>query len=134
MNGLVRQLVRFGLVGLVNTSVGLLAIYALMYVFQVSPGFANAGGYALGLCISFLLNRDWTFQDNSKICQTLPRYLAVAAVCYSLNLAIVLSAVHMLGIDPYVAQLLGIVAYTACMFVGCRLFVFGARTSHTNTI
>jgi putative flippase GtrA len=57
MIGLVRQSLRFGAVGVVNTAIGLTAIYALMFFFGVGPILANAVGYAIGLVISFAPNR-----------------------------------------------------------------------------
>lgn len=39
------QVLRFGTVGLVNTAVGLFAIYVLMYVFDTNLLIANASGY-----------------------------------------------------------------------------------------
>lgn len=129
MTGLLRQSLRFGTVGLVNTAIGLAAIYAVMFFFQTGPAIANAVGYAFGLAVSFLLNRIWTFNSNRPVTHVLPQYLLVAAIAYLLNLSVVLAAISYFSANHYLAQLLGVGIYTVCMFFGCRWFVFAPQHS-----
>jgi len=124
MNKLILQAIKFGAVGLVNTAIGLFAIYALMYFFDVSPIAANAFGYILGLIVSYLLNRMWTFRNDRSAPYSIAKFVVVAAVAYAINLAIVLCVIDVVGANPYVAQLAGIFFYTFIMFFGCRFFVF----------
>jgi len=133
MTGLVRQSLRFAAVGLVNTAIGLAAIYAVMFFFQTGPALANAVGYAIGLAVSFLLNRTWTFNSNRPAAHVLPQYLLVAVIAYLLNLGAVLAAISFFSVNLYLAQLLGVGIYTICMFFGCRWFVF-ARTAFERTL
>ena len=131
MMALVRQSLRFGAVGIVNTLIGLSAIYALMFFLGAGPAIANVVGYAIGLAVSFALNRVWTFKSTQPIRHVLPRYLITAGVCYLLNLGIVLLCTAHLSANPYWAQLVGIGIYTICMFLGCRWYVFIRRPSTT---
>lgn len=124
MTGLISQTQRFAVVGLINTGIGLAAIYALMFFFQSGAGVANAIGYLIGLAVSFLLNRTWTFNSRRPVANVLPKYLLVAAISYLLNLGAVLTVIWYFSANPYLAQLLGVGIYTLCMFFGCRLFVF----------
>lgn len=124
MTELVRQSLRFGVVGLANTAIGLAAIYALMFFWDVSPSKANALGYSLGMTVSFVLNRVWTFGSNRSVAQELPKYLLVVAVSYLLNLGLVITAISNFAFNPYLAQLLGVGVYTVFVFSGCRRFVF----------
>jgi len=126
---LIRQAVRFGLVGLINTGVGLLAIYAVLYFGSTGPVIANAAGYAIGLAVSFVLNRLWTFEDRSAIKRVLPRYLVTAGVAYLCNLAVVVAGTGYFHVNPYAIQPLGIILYTAIMFFGCRCYVFAGTES-----
>jgi len=118
------QLFRFLLVGLANTGVGLLCIWGAMRFLELSVVAANFIGYGCGLAVSFTLNRSWTFSSNEAIARSLPRWLAMAVVAYVVNLVIVLAAHRLGGVDPYLAQPLGIGAYTAIMFLGSRCYVF----------
>jgi putative flippase GtrA len=124
MSGLISQSLRFGTVGLANTAIGLLAIYAVIFFFNTGPAIANAIGYAIGLAVSFTLNRLWTFSDSRSIAKVLPRYLYTAAISYLLNLSVVLIGAHHFGMGPYLVQLFGVSVYTMFMFLGCRWFVF----------
>jgi putative flippase GtrA len=124
MSGLIRQSLRFGTVGLANTAIGLLAIYAVIFFFNTGAAAANAIGYAIGLAVSFTLNRLWTFSDNRSIAKVLPRYLFTAAISYLLNLSVVLICTNHFGVGPYLVQFFGIGVYTMVMFLGCRWFVF----------
>ena len=131
MTNIARQALRFGLVGLCNTAIGLLSIYAVLYFFAADPAIANAIGYAIGLVVSFVLNRLWTFSDNRSISTVLPRYLMIAGISYLLNLSVVLVGTHYFGVGPYLVQFFGIGTYTVAMFLGCRWFVFRA-TLHSD--
>jgi putative flippase GtrA len=124
MTGFIRQALRFGLVGIANTSIGLMAIYAVLYFFSTNPAIANASGYAIGMVVSFILNRTWTFRDSRSITNVLPRYIFIAAISYLINLAVVLVGTYHFAVGPYLIQLFGIGIYTLAMFLGCRWFVF----------
>ena len=126
---LIVQALRFGLVGLANTAIGLIAIYSAIFFFDAGPVAANAFGYALGMGVSFLLNRIWTFSDSQAISKVLPRYLFAAALAYSSNLAMVLTLPRFFNVGRYEVQLCGIVVYTFLMFFLCRLYVFKRFTS-----
>jgi putative flippase GtrA len=129
MTELLRQSARFATVGLLNTAIGLAAIYAVMYFFRTGPAIANAVGYLLGIVVSFSLNRVWTFKSKRPAAQALPMFLLVAGFSYALNLAGVILSISYLSINTYLSQLVGVSTYTVCMFFGCRWFVFiPART------
>jgi putative flippase GtrA len=119
-----QQLLRFSTVGVLNSIVGLLCIWGAMYFLGLGEVAANLLGYAIGLVVSFSLNRTWTFSDRGDASRSFPRWLALAGVAYVVNLAVVIAAYRVVGIDPYLAQPLGIAAYTAIMFFGSRAFVF----------
>lgn len=125
MKRLLQHSIRFGAVGLVNTAIGLGTIYALMLFFRADPAFANAVGYSVGLTVSFVLNRGWTFQDTRPTSRVLPRFLLIVAGAYLVNLGAVLAATLHFSANPYLAQVLGVAVYTICMFLGCRV-VFSA--------
>ena len=128
MSGLIRQSLRFAAVGSVNTAIGLIAIFAVIFFFNANPALANAIGYAIGLAVSFVLNRFWTFGDTQSIVKVLPSYVLAAAVSYLLNLSVVLLGTSHFGVGPYLVQFFGISVYTVTMFLGCRWFVFQAPT------
>lgn len=124
MIALAIQTVKFLLVGVLNTLTGLAAIYAVMYFTSLDPLTANAIGYTVGLAISFTLNSIWTFKNNNPARHSLPKYILCAIIAYLLNAATVTLALNILKINPYIAQLYGIVIYSIFMFIACKLFIF----------
>ncbi|WP_232492490.1 GtrA family protein [Novosphingobium kaempferiae] len=121
---MLKSALRFGLVGLLNTLVGLAVIAALLHV-GAGDYLANAGGYAVGLCLSFTLNRIWTFEVRGPVAAgEAGRFLLAFALAYSVNLA-VLTMMRGLGFaQSLIGQGAGIVAYSVCFFLLSRAFVF----------
>jgi putative flippase GtrA len=124
MRTLFRQTVRFGAVGLLNTIVGLTAIYSVLFFFRAGPIIANVIGYSIGLILSFFLNRNWTFDQAGTGHAKLPAFLLVVGLSYLCNLGVVAAGSYVFGLSPYLAQLFGVPIYTTAMFLGCRMFVF----------
>lgn len=124
INDLIRQGLRFFLVGLINTAIGLGCIYVLLYFTKAGPFIANGIGYAIGLSVSFMLNRSWTFDHKGDFKQVFLRYLTVVAVAYLCNFAVVYHVIHYFQCNPYLAQPIGIVVYSGITFIGAKLFVF----------
>jgi putative flippase GtrA len=132
MRDLLGQSLRFAAVGVANTLIGVAAIYALMYFLRSGPLAANFFGYLIGLAFSFSLNRLWTFKSAGAVANDLPKYLLVAAASYLVNAGIVSATVTGSTVNPYLAQLLGLGAYTVSFFVGCRVFVFAAPENRSD--
>ena len=114
---------RFLLVGIVNTLVGLASIFAAKGIFGMGDVAANALGYGIGLLTSFSLNRSWTFCHKGPVVRAVVAFLIAQAVAYSLNLACVLGMIKY-GIDSYLAQALGVPPYMVVSYLGSRYFAF----------
>lgn len=111
-------------VGALNTLLGLLVIYAAKWFLQFGDAAANALGYAVGLSISFMLNGSWTFAYRGPRLPAFGRFLLAMALAYCANLMTVLSAIHLLGVNGYVAQALGIPPFTLTSFLASKYMVF----------
>jgi glycosyltransferase involved in cell wall biosynthesis/putative flippase GtrA len=117
-------LIRYLLVGVVNMISGLSIIYLAMYYLQLEVGYANALGYAIGVLLSFMLNKKWTFKSSNHALYSLMRFILVLLVAYAANLVTVLFILDKFQVNPYIAQALGIIPYTFIGFLGSRYFVF----------
>lgn len=124
MKELLVESIRFALIGAANSAIGLAVIFAAMCQLDTAPIAANLLGYSAGWGVSFLLNRSWTFGSNCPIAGALARYLMVVLVSYLLNVGVVVWAMALQSVNPYFAQAIGMVIYTASAFAGCRWFVF----------
>jgi putative flippase GtrA len=123
-------MVKFGITGLLNTGVGLGAIYALKWFWEINDTPANAAGYAVGLLFSLVVNSRWTFRSRQKLLIVAPKYLLVIAVAYALNLTCVKFFIHHLQINSYLAQAIGIAPYTAFTYSASRWWIFRRDIQH----
>ena len=117
---------RFLLVGLGNTLSGLAVIFVAK-AFGADDVTANVTGYAIGMALSFVLNKRWAFRHDGPVLPALARFVAVLAVAYAANLAVVLSAIHWFSLDSYVSQALGVPAYAVLSYIGSRRYAFPER-------
>ena len=60
------RIIRFGLVGVLNTSVDFGLFALLFYVVEWPLLAANAAAYSVAVVNSYLLNKGWTFGDTSR--------------------------------------------------------------------
>lgn len=128
---LILRALRFAGVGIFNTAIGLSVIWLLMWV-GLNPWLANAGGYAVGLAVSYTLNRIWTFDAGAKP-HRIGAYLLAFAASYTLNIAVLTLCYLSAGMNPYLAQLFASAAYTITFFILCQWVVFaksGKRGAH----
>lgn len=126
---MVKAAARFGLVGIANTLVGL-AVIALLLHFGAGDYLANAVSYAIGICLSFVLNRTFTFRVRGRVAaHEVHRFLAVFAISYAANLG-VLTLMRAAGFaETLIAQGAAMIAYSTVFFLLSRRFVFGPRPS-----
>lgn len=115
--------IRFCLVGLVNTAVGLSLIYAGKFIFGLGDILANAIGYAIGLMVSFTLNSRWTFRYDGPVWPALLRFLVTFAISYAANIATVLAVIGAGG-NSYLAHAIAVVPYTTTFYLLSRFMVF----------
>ena len=116
--------VRFVIVGGVNTSVGLSVIFGAKFFFGFGDVAANAVGYSIGLTVSFLLNRSWTFRDTGPVWAAAIRFFLAFAASYALNLSTVLLLIHRTGMNAYLSQSIGVPVYTICFYLLSKFIVF----------
>lgn len=126
-NGLLHEAGKFLTVGVANTVIGLLIIYAAKWFLQLGDVAANALGYSVGLLISFALHSRWTFGYLGSHLHALAKFLLVALVAYGVNLLTVVIAIQYFNLNSYVAQAMGIPTYTLTSFFANKYFVFRTK-------
>ncbi len=119
-----RQTGRYLATGVANTALGLLVIYLLMGL-GLHHWLANAGGYAAGLALSFIVNRAWTFERRGpNWVRDIAPFAAVFATAYLVNLAAILGLIDGLGANRHMAQLVGVLLFATVNFAGLKYVVF----------
>lgn len=119
----VLQLVRFGLVGSINTGLTL-AAYAVLVALHAPVALAGAGGWAVGAVNGFVLNRAWTFRGTARGAVPAARYAVVALAGSGLNAALVSIAVSEQHLPRIAGELAVLPPVTVLSFVLCRSWVF----------
>lgn len=130
MKQLAGAAVRYGLVGVLNTAVGYAVILALDLGLRLNPFLANAGGYAVGLLVSFALSRGFVFRSRDSVRKAGPRYLIAVAASFLLNQLVMGAARPLLpdtALGHAASQLAGMASYTVALFLISYFWVFPQR-------
>ena len=115
------QFIKYNLIGIINTLIGVSIILGLMYV-GISSTVSNMIGYAIGAVISYVLNSRYTFSSTVNTKENMIKFFMVLGVAYILNF---ITLQYLLPIlNPYLAQLGAAVVYTVSSFLLARYFVF----------
>lgn len=122
----VRQLLRFGMVGLATNAAGYL-VYLLVTSLGAPPKAAMTVLYAVGASLGFFGNRRYTFRHEGTALSTGWRYLLAHGCGYLLNLAIQLLVADHLGYPHELAQGLAVFVVAAFLFAAFRFVVFAQR-------
>jgi len=118
------QFIKFGIVGVVNTLLTALTIWILLKVFYCSDYVSNITGYIVGLVNSFIWNRKWTFASNTKVKDTVLKFIITFAISYCIQLGNLYILLNYSGIDPYICQILSIGVYTIANFTINKYYTF----------
>jgi putative flippase GtrA len=124
--------VRFLLVGVINTLVGLSTIFILLDL-TVNYWISTFIGNGIGAFVSFLLNRRFTFQSRISIQKGAPTFFIVILLCYlgsylTSNWLVTLITPSFFFISSLtqqdIAVLIGTCLYTLTNYLGQKYFVF----------
>lgn len=116
-----RTVLRYGLVGIGNTILGLGTIYIGRQF--VSDFAANLIAYLIVVPVSFVTHRDWSFRDAGKRFPAFVRFLPTVGIGYLINLG-VLNAGLAAGVNAYVVQAAAIAVYVGTTYLLSRYVVF----------
>lgn len=125
----VKRFSRYGLVGL-GTNLSLYALFVLLVRVGVSPVLSAGVCYGLGVAMSYVLNRKWTFASSDGHRHDLPKFM----IAYGVGLVSTLLTISLLlrWLPAEFAQIVNI-GVTAVMIYTClRLLRFGMGTGHAH--
>lgn len=124
------ELIKFLLVGVINTIVGTGSMFLFYNVFHFSYWISSASNYVLGGTCSYFLNKYFTFKDNKKSFIQILVFIVNLVVCYyiayffSKVLIYRIISSYSEAVKDNVAMLTGEVLYTIINFLGQKLLVF----------
>lgn len=146
------QLIKYGLVGVLNTLLTAVVIWGVLFFFSRRNGneplsasamfLANSLGYLVGLVNSFILNRNWTFKSRLDWKRSFVRFLLAFGICYVVQLCLVLWLNQYIVeqewqimlyrytftlTSAYACQLVGIIVYAILNFLLNKYCIFNDK-------
>ncbi len=124
------SLVRFGLVGVLNTVVGTSIMFVMYNVFHFSYWLSSFANYFFGSILSFFLNKYFTFRSKTRSFKEVVRFVINIAVCYLLAYGISKPLMlHLLSgrsqsFRENMAMVTGMVLFVILNYLGQRFFTF----------
>ena len=128
------KLLKFILVGVVNTLVGMAIMFGLYYLAHCSYWVSSAANYILTSILSYFLNKYFTFQNRERSVGQVVRFVVNIAVCYGLAygiakpLCLQLLANASTTVRDNVSMLVGMCLFTGLNYLGQRLFAFRTKS------
>jgi glycosyltransferase involved in cell wall biosynthesis len=130
-----KQALRFMSVGVINTGIDFV-VYILLTripVIALSITAAKFLSFLSGTISSFILNRTWTFQIQSKVrLAEIIRFYSVVSISLVVNIVVMSFLTNVLGIYDLVALLLTTVFTFAASFTLSKAWVFIKETPRQN--
>ena len=113
---------RYGIVGIASNLFCFLVFLGLIAM-NVRPVLASGMVYILGLTISYIANRSWSFRSTSGHRQDLPRFL----ISYGIGLVFSMASMWVLimGMHPAIAQIITTLLAAVVIYSCLTLFKFG---------
>lgn len=118
------QVIKFCLVGILNTIVGYGAFFILVpYLYYL---LALLIAHIIGVIHSFLWNKFWIFRTRKTSMGEFIKFNAVYVIVFAVNAIALFVCVDLVSIDPKLAQLLLLPVITGISFFGQKLWTFKA--------
>lgn len=129
------SLIRFGMVGVLNTLVGTTIMFVLYNKMHCTYWQSSSANYFFGSILSFFLNKHFTFRSKGRSLGEIVRFVVNIAVCYSIAYGVAKPLMlHLLEgysvqVRENVAMLVGMVFFVGLNYLGQRFFTFRSRGS-----
>ena len=123
-----RQLIRYGLVGVVS-NLTIYLVYLLITYLGVEPKQAMTLVYIIGASIGFVGNRQWTFAHRGDSASAALRYMLAHLFGYLINFLILFTFVDRLGYAHQWVQAVAILIVAGFLFIVFKYFVFAKDQS-----
>ena len=124
------KLVKFLIVGVVNTAIGAGVMFLLYNLAHCSYWISSACNYIVGGVVSFFLNKYFTFKNTQKSLRQIGLFVFNLAVCYMAAYVLAKWMIYRMfanqseNMKDNIALFLGMCIYTGLNYIGQRFVVF----------
>ncbi|WP_057872809.1 GtrA family protein [Liquorilactobacillus ghanensis] len=125
-----RTVLKFILVGVINTGVGMAIMFGCYNLLHWSYWWSSAANYIIGSILSFFLNKYFTFQNTEHSWRQVLTFIFNILCCYFLAYGLAKPLVSQVfqnfdtSLRDNIAMLVGAVLFTALNYVGQRFWIF----------
>lgn len=119
-----KSLIRFAIVGVINTLVTVIINTVCLEVFGIHYNISWVIGFIGGVINSYIMNKLWTFESKKKSVKEMVQFLVVSLISLSittLGLRFFIEKVHL---TKFVAQFPTIVLSQIVNYTGYKFWVF----------
>lgn len=127
----IRQIVRYGLVGLLSNAAGYL-LYLLLTALGGSPKATMTGLYCLAATLGFFGNRQWTFADRGNPAAAAARYALAHLLGYAINFSLLWVLVDHYDFPHQAVQAGAVFVVALFLFVLFRTLVFTRQAQESS--
>jgi putative flippase GtrA len=122
---MLKQFVKFALVGVLNTAIHYGVFYSLFEFAGLYYVLASGIGFGLAVTNSYFCNKFWTFKSRkADVRREFAKFFIVNIVSLSINLACMAVLVELFAMYPPVAQLVTIGITLVINFLGNKFWTF----------
>lgn len=127
--------IRFIIVGVMNTVIGLVAMLIAYNVFHLGYWISSAMDYIVGSIFSYFANKHFTFQSQRKSRMEIVSFIINIIVCYVLAYSIARPLIEMilknislsLSVKEQISMIFGMCIFIVLNYFGQKFFVFRKR-------
>lgn len=119
-----KQLIKFGLVGVLNTFITFI-VYNILNYFGINYFISNGIGYVAGVANSYVWNKNWVFNSKGeKDTSLIFKFIVVNVISFAVNSFVLSLSIKYITSNKTIAQLPAIVAGMAVNYVLNKIWTF----------
>lgn len=127
--------VKFLLVGIINTIVGTGTMFLAYNLLGFSYWISSAANYIAGSVVSYILNKNFTFQNKERSMKIVIKFVVNIAICYFIAYGVAKPLVKAILSSQSVkmqdngAMWVGMCLFVGLNYLGQRYFTFNSHNS-----
>ncbi|MPL95152.1 hypothetical protein SDC9_41318 [bioreactor metagenome] len=126
------QIIKFIIVGIANTVLSAIIMFFLYNFAKFGYWGSTSVSYVIGSILSFILNKNFTFNNKGSIRKTLLKFIINVTICYLLAYSIAEPFISLLlnglsmskSVTDQISMLFGMILYTGLNYFGQKYFAF----------
>ena len=119
-----KEFLKYVIAGFINAFIGYGVFLTLIRWAGYSPEIANGICYIIAIFFAFLLNRFFVFQGSKISKSTFLRFIFAFVCAFIINQAVLFVLFRIFSIQPEIAQIFSMIAYSIIFFLLNKYFVF----------